>query len=224
MAELKLDAQPRTLTGRKVRQLRTQGLVPVVVYGNKQEPVNLQVNARSFELLLRNGGFSQLVEVNVEGGDTHNVLVREIQRHPVNHSFRHVDLYAVNMLEKQHSSVPIVSTGHPTALIGGLMLLQSQETVEIEALPADIPASIEVDITMLELERPITIADLPKLTGVTYLGEESEYLFTLATPRVAEELEKLDELDALASADGEMAEPEVVGEESDDGEEDSDEE
>lgn len=212
MADLKLNAQPRTLTGRKVRQLRSQGMVPAVVYGNNQEPVNLQFNARSFELLLRAGGFSQLVEVNVEGGGTHNVLVREIQRHPVNHSFRHVDLYAVNMSEKQHSSVPIVSTGHPTAMTGGLMLLQTQDTVDIEALPADIPASIEVDITALETERPITIADLPELAGVTYLGDEGEALFTLATPRVAEELEKLDEMD---EADAEMVEPEVVGESDD---------
>ena len=92
MADLKLDAQPRTLTGRKVRQLRTQGLVPVVVYGNNQPPVNLQVNARSLELALQHGGFSQLVQVNVQGGGTHNVLVREIQRHPTSHAFVHVDL------------------------------------------------------------------------------------------------------------------------------------
>jgi len=91
MAELKLDAQPRTLTGRKVRQLRTQGLVPVVVYGNNQPAVNLQVSSRNLETTLHHGGFSQLVQVNVQGGGTHNVLVREIQRHPTSHAYLHVD-------------------------------------------------------------------------------------------------------------------------------------
>ena len=202
MAVLKLDAEPRSLTGRKVRQLRAQGLVPVVVYGNNQAPVNLQVSARGLELALRHGGYSQLVEVNVQGGCKHNVLVREIQRHPVNHSFTHVDLYAVNMREKQHTSVPVSSTGKPTAMAGGMMVLQERESVDIEALPADIPASIDVDITALDLDRPITIADLPAISGVTYLGEPHEHLFTLHLPR-AEEIEE-PEVE-------ELAEPEVVG-------------
>jgi large subunit ribosomal protein L25 len=186
MAVLKLDAEPRTLTGRKVRQLRTQGLVPVVVYGNNQAPVNLQVSARGLELALRHGGFSQLVEVNVQGGGKHNVLVREIQRHPVNHSFTHVDLYAVNMAEKQHTAVQVSSTGRPAAMVTGMMVLQEREMVDIEALPADIPASIDVDITALDLDRAITIADLPQIAGVTYLGEPTETLFTLHLPRVEE--------------------------------------
>ena len=213
MADLKLDAQPRTLTGRKVRQLRAQGLVPVVVYGNNQEPVNLQVNARSLELTLRHGGFSQLVEVNVQGGSKHNVLVRELQRHPVTNRFTHVDLYAVNMNEKQHSSVQVVSTGKPAAQAGGMMVLQERDSVDIEALPADIPATIEVDITELDLERPITIADLPQLPGVVYLGEESQTVFTLQLPRVEEIEEPVAE---------EGAEPEVVGRESDEEDEAAD--
>ena len=202
MSELKLDAQPRSLTGRKVGQLRAKGLVPVVVYGNNQAPVNLQVNARSLQTTLHHGGFSQLVRVNVEGGGTHNVLVREIQRHPITHAYTHVDLYAVNMAEKQHSSVPVTSIGKPLALITGFMVLQERDVVEIEALPADIPANIEVDITELDLERPITIADLPKIAGVTYLGEEHDHLFTLLAPRVEEIEEEPTEVDA---------EPEVVG-------------
>ena len=204
MADIKLDAQPRSLTGRKVRQLRTQGLVPAVVYGNQQEPVNLQVSARSLDLALRHGGFSQLVEVNVAGGETHNVLVREIQRHPTTHAFVHVDLYAVNMREKQRTSVPVVSTGRPDALVTGFTVLQDRDTVEVEALPSDIPASVEVDITALDLDRPITIADLPALPGVEFVGEPTEPLFTLIPPRVqAEEEEEVEEVEGAE-------EPEVV--------------
>lgn len=213
MSELKLDAQPRSLTGRKVRQLRTQGLVPVVVYGNNQAPVNLQVNARNLQTTLHHGGFSQLVNLNVQDGTTFNVLIREIQRHPVSRAYLHVDMYSVNMTEKQHTTVPVVSTGTPTALVGGLMVLQGMDMVEVEALPADFPASIEVDITSLDTENPITIADLPKLSGVEYLGEPSEHLFTMIAPRVAEEEPAPSEIEA---------EPEIVGkqDEEQDGEDD----
>ncbi|HXF60038.1 MAG TPA: 50S ribosomal protein L25 [Caldilineaceae bacterium] len=201
MAELKMSAQPRTLTGRKVRQLRQQGLVPVVVYGPGQAPVNLQVSARQLELTLHRGGSSQLVQVEVEGGPTHNVLVREVQRHPVSHAYLHADFYAVNMNEKQEVSVPLVAVGKPTALAAGMMVLQAHDTVEIRALPADIPASIEVDITELDLERPITVADLPALPGVEYLDEPGEHLFSLIATREEVEEEQPEE----------VAEPEVVG-------------
>ena len=201
MADLKLDAQPRTLTGRKVRQLRVQGLVPMVVYGKTQEPVNLQVSSRALETTLHKGGFSQLVQVNVEGGGSHNVLVREIQRHPVTHAFTHVDLYAVNMREKQHVSVPIVGIGKPDALVTGFMVLQALDAVEISALPSDIPPSIEVDITALDVDNPITIADLPQIPGIEYLGDPHEHVFSLMATRV-EEVEEV-------PVEGE-AEPEVL--------------
>jgi large subunit ribosomal protein L25 len=201
MADLKLDAQPRTLTGRKVRQLRAQGLVPMVVYGKTQEPVNLQVSSRALETTLHHGGFSQLVQVNVQGGGSHNVLVRDIQRHPVTHAFTHVDLYAVNMLEKQHVSIQVVGTGKPDALVTGFMVLQTLDAVEVSALPSDIPASIEVDITALDADNPILIANLPEIPGVEYLGDPNEHVFSLMATRV-EEVEEV-------PVEGE-AEPEVV--------------
>lgn len=203
MSELKMNAQPRQLTGRKVRQLRREGLVPVVVYGKGQAPINLQVNARQLELTMQRGGVSQLVQVVVDGGATHNVLVREVQRHPVSHQYLHADLYAVNMNEKQEVSVPVVSVGKPDALATGLMVLQALDAVHISALPADIPAHIEVDITKLDVETPITIADLPALPGVEYLGDPDEHLFTMIATRVQEEEEE-------APVEEEMAEPELV--------------
>ena len=202
MSELTLKAQPRELTGRKVKQLRRQGIVPVVVYGPKQEPDILQVNERDFERMLYAGGTSQLVELVTDDGKKHNVLVREIQRHPVNHHIMHADFYAVSMTETQEVEVPIVSVGEPEALGSGLMVLQSLDQVLIEALPAAIPSHIEVDITELDLDRSITVADLPKLDGVTYLTDESEVVFNMVTTRAEEEEEELEE--------GEMAEPEVV--------------
>lgn len=202
MSDLKLSAQSRTLVGRKVRQLRREGLVPVTVYGKKLAPANLQVVERNFERVLQAAGFSQLVEVDVEGGSTHNVLIRAVQRHPVTHSFLHIDLYAVDLTEKQQVQINIHSKGKPTSLAQGLMVLQALDHVTVEALPANIPPHIDIDITDLSLENPITVANLPVIEGVTYINEPEESIFTMVVTRGAEE--------EAAEAAPATAEPELV--------------
>ena len=205
MSTLQLAAQPREITGRKVKDLRAAGSVPVVVYGKSQEPLNLQVDARELLIALRDGGTSQLVQLTVEGGGNHNVLIREVQRDPVRRFLLHADFYAVNMLEKQQVSVTIVPVGETEAVVTGLMVLQAMDQVEVEALPSNIPAVIEVDISELTMENSITVADLPVIEGVDYLDEENEAVFTLITTRAGEADE--DEEEELLE---EGAEPEVL--------------
>ena len=189
MDELKLVADRRELTGRKVGQLRRQGLVPVVVYRNVKQPVNLQVDIKQLERMLHAGGDTRVVEVTVNGGGLHNVLVKNVQREPVGHRLLHADFYAVNMSEKQRVTVPLVTTGKPAGMMTGVMVLKLHEAIHIEALPADIPGEIEVDISPMTMERPITIADLPKVKGVSYVDDPEEVLFNLQLTReeVAEE-------------------------------------
>ena len=202
MSELKLVAHNRTLTGRKVSQLRRAGLVPVIVYGNVKEPVNLQVETRSLEAMLHAGGATRVVEVTVQDGGKHNVLVKNVHREPIHHKLLHADFYAVNMSEKQRVAVPVVGVGKPSGLAAGLMQLQLHEVIHIEALPADIPSEIEIDISLLTLERPITVADLPTLQGITYVDHAEEVIFNLQHTKEGT-------LDEEAAAE-ETAEPEVV--------------
>jgi large subunit ribosomal protein L25 len=200
MSQLQVTAKPRTIIGRQVRQIRNQRAVPVVVYGKKTAPASLTVDERMLERVLRSGGLSRIVEVNVEGAEQHNVLIRDVQRHPVSHRLLHADFYAIDMTEKQHVNVPIVQTGKASGFSTGLLVLQDMDSIEIEALPSDIPLNITVDITPLTLEHPIRVADLPVLSGVTYKAEASEHVFTLVVTR--EEVE--------AATEGVAAEPEVV--------------
>ena len=90
------------------------------------------------------------------------------------------------------------------AVMTGLMVMQQMDAVEISALPADIPAVIEVDITNLDVEAPITVANLPTLPGIEYMNKPDEPIFMLIATRAAEEEE-------TEGAEVEMAEPEVVG-------------
>lgn len=205
MSELRIDAQLRDVTGHKVKHLRKQGMVPVVIYGQDRSPINAQVDSMRLDRLLQSGA-TQLVELTMTGGGMHNVLIREVQRHPTRRTPTHVDFYLVNMLVKQQVRVPIVSVGHLSGSTSGTVLIQSIPDVEIEALPSDIPAHIEVDISILDgvdMDR-ITVADLPVVAGVTYLGDPEESIFSLVANRaeaVDEEEETLDE----------SAEPEIVG-------------
>lgn len=207
MSELKIDVQKRELTRNKVKQLRRDGLVPIVIYGQEQPPINGQVDVMSLSRLLQAGGGTQLVEVSMDDGETRNVLIREVQRHPVRREPIHADFYAVNMRQKQQVSVPVVSIGELPAEVGGMVLIQALSDVEIEALPADIPAHIEVDISVLDSPDadPITISALPAIAGVAYLGEPDEPVFSLIASRTEAEA---DEEEVEIDTD---VEPEVIG-------------
>ena len=206
MSKLVIEAALRDVQAVKARHLRNQGLVPINVYGKGVAPVSLVAGEREIDLMLRHGGASQLIEVKVAGGVSHNVLVKEIQRQPVGHRVLHLDMMAVRMDEKQHVSVPITRTGKASDPGSGYMSLQSMETVLIEALPGDIPATIEVDVSALTPDNPIRVADLPAIAGVTYLAEDDEHVFAMVATRVGEEEEE------AAALEGEESQaPEVVG-------------
>jgi len=208
MSVLTLSASSRSVTGRKVRRLRPEGIIPVVIYGGGDAPRNAQVEDAEFERVLRDGGNSQLVKVDLEGENI-NVLVREIQRHPVRHNLLHADFYTVNMSETQQVSVPLVTVGAVT-VSADLVMVQSMDSVEIEALPADIPASIEVDVSRLETPEnpPITVADLPTIAGVSYISDADEPICSLILSRAAISEEEEMEEEELVDTD---VEPEVIG-------------
>ncbi|CAN5681466.1 50S ribosomal protein L25/general stress protein Ctc [soil metagenome] len=201
MADLTLSAQPRQVTGRKVRQLRNRGLTPVVVYGKTQAAQSLQVDERFLDRTLQSGGLSRLVQVDVEGGERYNVLIRSVQRHPVSHRLLHADFYAVNLTEKQHVNVPIVAVGKPESFATGMTILQNLDSISVEALPSDIPLNIEVDVTNLSLDHSITVADLPEIRGVQYLVEPHDHVFTMIATRA----DDVAEVEVAAPA-----EPEVI--------------
>ena len=208
MSTLTLNAGARSVTGRKVKGLRPQGIIPVVIYGQKRAPQNAQVDAIEFELVLRAGGNSQLVKVDMEG-EEHNVLVREVQRHPVRHNLLHADFYAVSMSETQQVSVPLIAIG-VTSMGTDLVMVQAMDSVEIEALPSDIPAGIEVDVSRLESPEspPITVADLPSIAGVSYVTDADEAICSLILSRAAVSEEEEEAEAELLDTD---VEPEVIG-------------
>lgn len=206
MAETyKLDAQARTKTGKKVGQLRTQGLVPAVIYGAKFTPVSVQIPYRPLEIALRDAGGTHIINLNIDG-KPQNVITRSVQRDVLRGTLMHVDFLAVDATTRITADVALVLVGEsPAAETRIGELAQAATTLHIEALPADLVDAIEVDISGLKaVGDAIHLRDLtidPKITVLADLDE----LVVRINPMRDVNAPTEDELDAAAPS-----EPEVI--------------
>ena len=214
---LKLD--PRTVTGKKVKQLRQTGYVPVHLYGAGVEPSFHQVEDKILGRILPQVGTNVPLSIEIEGGETENVcFVREVQRHPVSEDLLHVDFLRVDVSQSIQSEVPVVLTGTAPAVpfMGGT-LLQPLQAILVESLPMNVPASFEVDVSELDdFEKAVYVRDITIGTRVTLLTDPEELIARVSAPRVeVEEIteEEGEEGEELAEGEeGEGAEGEESGE------------
>ncbi|MDI7275517.1 MAG: 50S ribosomal protein L25, partial [Anaerolineae bacterium] len=124
MEQITLAAQPRTVTGKQVRQLRRQGLIPAVVYGHRTDPIPVSIDERQLRHVLQRVGGNQLIRLRVGDDETPRlVLLREVQREPVKRRLLHVDLYEVVMTERIRAEIPVMLTGTSPAVQRGEGLL-----------------------------------------------------------------------------------------------------
>jgi large subunit ribosomal protein L25 len=204
METLELQADVREVTGRKVKQLRREGLVPAVLYGNANMTL-LQVNAKILGKILEAGGSHQLVSLKINQRAPHLTLLRDIQRDPVKRNLLHVDFYAVKMDQKITASVPLVLEGEAPAVEEGGVLSQSLNSIDVECLPNDLVNSIVVNVDgLVAINDSITVADLNVPSSIKLLAEPDAMVVKVQPPQVEEELEAIEEEEAAA-------EPEVVG-------------
>ena len=156
----KIEAQIRTVLGKKVKNLRTQGITPTTVYGKGIEPLSTQVETKALENLFENVGESGLVDFVVDG-KVLPILFKNPQYHPVLGNLIHIDCHQVNLKEKITATVPIEFIGESLAVKLGNVLVEVLTEIEVEALPTDLPEKIEVDLAVLEtVESLVTVADL----------------------------------------------------------------
>ena len=206
MAEtFSLDAQSRAVTGKKVGQLRVQGLVPAVIYGARFEPVSVQVPYRPLEIALRNAGGTHLININYDG-KSQSVITREVQRDILRGTILHVDFLAVDASTRITADVQIHLVGDSPAVdqrVG--VLLQQLTTLSIEAVSADLIDLVEVDISGLAaIGDAIHVRDLNINPNITVINEPDELVARINPLREVTE-------ESIA-AEGEVApaEPEVI--------------
>lgn len=156
-----LQAEKRELTGRKVRRLRKEGIIPATLYGKGKTSQNVQTSEELFIPTYKEIGETGLVELMLEG-KKHAVLISNIQIHPVTGSAIHIDFREVDLTEKVKASVPVELVGESPAEksgIGTAVLMVNE--IEVEALPGDLPERFEVDATtLIEVDQVFTVSDL----------------------------------------------------------------
>ncbi len=191
MAQIELLVQPRAVTGKQVKRLRRQGQVPLIVYGYKTQPINLQ--ALEFDTrraLARAGG--QLMSLRIEGEDESRMtLAREVQRDSITGRLIHADFYEVDITERIEVEVPLALVGEPRLVdTGQAVLVHVLNSVDIECLPTDIMQTIEVDVTRLvTLDDEIHVRDLVVPENVEMLTNRDELVAKLE-PVEEEEVEE----------------------------------
>lgn len=200
---------------RETRRLRRRGLVPGVIYGEGGPPEHFAVDARILRNTLAHSG--AILEVSIDGGAGTPVLVKDIQRHPVRGEALHVDLLRVNMAETIHTTVTLELTGAddaPGVTEGGVLNQEARE-VNIEALPGDIPDSIVVDVSGMEMNATLTLSAVTPPSGVTLLDDLEETVVATITPPTAEpvegEIETETEIVGDEARDSDEAQAEAAG-------------
>ncbi len=175
MSELVLNAEKRTVTGKKVGALRRAGLLPAVVYGPNTPPQAIQLDAREATRVIRHIQGTQLVDLNMDG-QTRKVLVHELQRDPIRGNITHADLYAPDMSKTLRVAIPIFPTGSSfavTSLSG--VLVRGLTDLVIECLPADLIPSVNVDISVItEIGQAIFVRDLQLPPAIKILSDPDE--------------------------------------------------
>lgn|SRR5690606_18275018 len=194
---MKLTAKTRTLTGKKVKLLRKEGLVPASVYGPKKKSTNIQVDKKEFISLFKKVGYNKLFDLVVDDGRPAKVLVKEIQKLPITDILTNVSFYQVDEDSKINVEVPVELVGEAPAVKMNIgFLITSIDTIEVHCYPKDLPSKFEVDISKLEnIGDAITVEDIQLPEGVELSSsmEPTSAIVSIAAPQKEEEPEPVAE-------------------------------
>lgn len=195
-----LTAKKRILSGRKVKRLRKQGILPANIYGKKVKSQAIEISLKDFDRVYSQTGETGLIELHLDT-EARPVLIHNVQYDPV-HSFPlHADFFQVSLKEKVTTKVPVELVGESPAVVNKVgVLLTLISEIEVEALPADLPDKIIVDVRRLtDLDQLIKISDIKVSDKVVILTPSETTLLSVA-PLVSKEAEKMVQEEEAAKA------------------------
>ena len=217
MADATLTAEPRHVRGsRPAGRMRRAGQVPAVVYGLGADNLTVSVPARELNQILHSeSGVNTVISLRVDGGDQ-LTLARQIQRHPVRGDLLHVDFIRIDPDVRVAAEVPVNLEGEAEGTREGGVVEQLVFTLSVEAKPSEIPNSIDIDVTALNIGDQLRVADLSLPLGVEAMQEADELVAQVVVPRVVEEepaeVAEGEEGEVPEGAEGEEGAPAAEGE------------
>ena len=184
--EIKVWVQRREVTGKQARKLRAQGLTPGNISGGGKPSVAIQMNQRMLADIIKQHG-TPILRLNIEpDGEMDTALLARVERDAVSTAILHVDLRRVTLSQPIKARVPLHTEGDaPAVKVYNGVLLHLMEAVEVEALPANLPDAVTIDITALtELNSTLTAKDIKAPANVQVLVAPDEPVITVKAPRV----------------------------------------
>src|SRR3989304_7599772 len=190
-----LKVDKRTVTGKKVKKLRREGILPANIYGKEFKSTSVQLPIKDFLKVFSEVHETGLVDLAYDS-QTLPVLIHNVQIDPRTQTPVHADFFKVNLKEKITARVPVVAVGEAKAVLDKVGLLeQPVSELEVEALPTDLPERIEVNVEALAaVDEQILVSDIKVSDGVSVLNEPSQVVF-----KIVELVTK--EMEAQAAAD-----------------------
>lgn len=168
-----LTTTMRTITGKKVKNLRKSGMLPATIYGKTIKSVSVSVIREDFEKVFAKAGETGIVELTVDK-EKRPVLIHMVQRDAVTNFPIHIEFHQVDLKEKVHAKIPLSIVGESPAVKEHLgVLLTVLDEVEVEALPTDLPEHIIVDVSSLaEVDQELKVSNLVFSADVTVLTDK----------------------------------------------------
>ncbi len=189
-----LSVNLRTASGKEVKHLRHQGLIPGVVYGHGISNQSISVDEKAFNKVYRQVGETTLFDLSIDSQPPVKVLIQDIQRHPVTGIIQHVDFHQVRMDEKLEVDIPLKYVGESPAVKElGAILVRAVNEVKVKCLPKDLVHEITVDLAGLKQFNDVITAgqiDLPAGLEIVSLDDD-EVVATVTQPRSESELAEL---------------------------------
>ena len=192
MKSVALKAYPRSQVQRaEVTKLRAAGRVPATIYGRQAQPQNLEVVGEEIcDLLNHSATENLLVDLAVQNDPRSQrlALLQEVQHHPLTGKVIHVDFHEVAENEKVTVLVPVETVGEPAGVKnGGGTLEHVLFKLKVRSLPKDLPESIIIDVSPLEIGKSVHIGEIAAPAGVEILGDKHLTVVAVAAPRAEEE-------------------------------------
>ena len=182
-----LSVKIREKTGKSAaRELRRNDEIPAVLYGLKDN-LSLSVGSKEFTKVLADKGRSALIDLKVEGGKQHKVILKETQTHPLKELCVHADFLEVALDKAVKVGVPVNLVGQsPGEKLGGIVN-HILKTLEVECLPTNIPQVFDVDMSGVELDQVVHVSDMQLPEGVKVLQRPAEAIVSVHLAKVEEE-------------------------------------
>lgn len=187
MEKVSFTAQPRDKSV-KAKVLRRKNLIPAEYYGRNVENMSLQVGYQDFRRLYKKAGSNTVIDLEVEGKGMKNVLIHNVEVHPVTDQYIHIEFINVRMDQEVNTNIPVRLEGTAPAVkeLGGT-LIQNLDEVEVTCLPKDLVHEIVVNIeSLVDFNSSITVADLKVPAGITIVNEPDASIAYVTQPQEEE--------------------------------------